>query len=53
MSNIHHAGLSCDEAAFKIAWLVCEGLAREVTGVALKDETRTGRRVELARLWPE
>ena len=38
VSNIHHAGLSHDEAAFKIAWLIREGLAREVTGVALKDE---------------
>ncbi|MGY4290939.1 ethanolamine ammonia-lyase small subunit [Bradyrhizobium sp. LM2.7] len=39
VSNIHHAGLSYDEAAFKIAWLVREGLARQVTGVALKDES--------------
>jgi ethanolamine ammonia-lyase small subunit len=39
VSNIHGAGLGCDEAAFRIAWLVREGLAREVTGVALKDES--------------
>jgi ethanolamine ammonia-lyase small subunit len=39
VSNIHCAGLSYDEAAFKIAWLVREGLARQVTGVALKDES--------------
>ena len=39
VSNIHSAGLSYDEAAFKIAWLVREGLARQVTGVALKDES--------------
>jgi ethanolamine ammonia-lyase small subunit len=39
VSNIHRAGLSCDEAAFKIAWLVREALARSVTGVALKDES--------------
>ena len=39
VSNIHGAGLSCDEAAFKIAWLVREGLARQLTGVALKDES--------------
>jgi ethanolamine ammonia-lyase small subunit len=39
VSNIHTSGLSYDEAAFKIAWLVREGLARGVTGVALKDES--------------
>jgi ethanolamine ammonia-lyase small subunit len=39
VSNIHGAGLSYDEAAFKIAWLVREGLARKITGVALKDES--------------
>ena len=39
VSNIRGAGLSYDEAAFKIAWLVREGLARQVTGVALKDES--------------
>ncbi|QPF89643.1 ethanolamine ammonia-lyase subunit EutC [Bradyrhizobium commune] len=50
VSNIHHAGLSYDEAAFKIAWLVREGLAREVTGVALKDESadRAPRRIGTA-----
>ena len=42
VSNIHGAGLSYDEAAFKIAWLVREGIARQVTGVALKDESRSG-----------
>jgi ethanolamine ammonia-lyase small subunit len=39
VSNIHCTGLSYDEAAFKIAWLVREGLARQATGVALKDES--------------
>ena len=39
VSNIHGGGLGYDEAAFRIAWLVREGLAREVTGVALKDES--------------
>jgi ethanolamine ammonia-lyase small subunit len=39
VSNIHSSGLSYDEAAFKIAWLIREGLARQVTGVALKDES--------------
>jgi ethanolamine ammonia-lyase small subunit len=39
VSNIHASGLSYGEAAFKIAWLVREGLARGATGVALKDES--------------
>jgi len=39
ISNIHRAGLSYQEAAFKIAWLAREGLARRITGVALKDES--------------
>lgn len=41
VSNIHGAGLGYDEAAFKIAWLVREGIARGITGVALKDESGT------------
>lgn len=41
VSNIHGAGLSYDEAALKIAWLVREAIARQVTGVALKDESGT------------
>jgi ethanolamine ammonia-lyase small subunit len=39
VSNIHGAGLGYDEAAAKIGWLIREGLARELTGVALKDES--------------
>lgn len=42
VSNIHRAGLTYEEAAFKIAWLVREGLARQITGVALKDESGDG-----------
>jgi len=42
VSNIHGAGLSYDESAAKIAWLVREGLARRITGVALKDESAGG-----------
>ena len=39
VSNIHRAGLSYEEAAARICWLVREGLKRELTGVALKDES--------------
>jgi ethanolamine ammonia-lyase small subunit len=39
VSNIQTAGLSYDEAAVKIAWLARQGLARGVSGVALKDES--------------
>jgi ethanolamine ammonia-lyase small subunit len=39
VSNIHASGLSDDEAAAKIAWLIREGLARRLTGVALKDDS--------------
>jgi ethanolamine ammonia-lyase small subunit len=42
VSNIHGAGLSYDEAAVKIAWLVRQALARQITGVALKDESGGG-----------
>ncbi|MBR0872237.1 ethanolamine ammonia-lyase subunit EutC [Bradyrhizobium tropiciagri] len=42
VSNIHRAGLSYAEAAFRISWLVREGLARQITGVALKDESGGG-----------
>ncbi|MBR0898057.1 ethanolamine ammonia-lyase subunit EutC [Bradyrhizobium tropiciagri] len=42
VSNIHRAGLSYADAAFRIAWLVREGLARQITGVALKDESGGG-----------
>lgn len=48
VSNIHGSGLSYDEAAFRIAWLVREGLARRLSGVALKDESGLQ-----ARLSPE
>jgi ethanolamine ammonia-lyase small subunit len=39
VSNIHGAGLGTDEAGFRIAWLIREGLSRGITGVALKDES--------------
>jgi ethanolamine ammonia-lyase small subunit len=47
VSNIHGSGLGYDEAAFRIAWLIREGLARGITGVALKDESgeRTPRHI--------
>jgi ethanolamine ammonia-lyase small subunit len=42
VSNIHREGLAYDEAAYKIGWLVREGLRRNVTGVALKDKSGEG-----------
>lgn len=39
VSNIHSGGLSYEDAAAKIGWLIREGLARGLTGVALKDES--------------
>jgi ethanolamine ammonia-lyase small subunit len=39
VSNIHGAGLGYQEAALRIAWLIREGLARGISGVALKDES--------------
>jgi ethanolamine ammonia-lyase small subunit len=55
VSNIHAAGLGYDEAALRIAWLVREGLAREVTGVALKDESgvQTPRRIAVNSSRPD
>lgn len=39
VSNIHGGGLGYAEAAFKAAWLMREALKRQLTGVALKDES--------------
>ncbi len=39
VSNIRQGGLSYDEAAFKIAWLLGQALKFRMTGVALKDES--------------
>jgi ethanolamine ammonia-lyase small subunit len=48
VSNIHRAGLTYAQAAFKIAWLIERGLALDVTGVALKDESGDGTPQQLA-----
>ncbi len=53
ISNIHKAGLNYDEAAHKIAWLIREGLAREVTGVALKDESGDRTPLRIGSMSPE
>ena len=39
ISNVRNEGLSHEHAAFKLAWLLKEALARRVTGVTLKDES--------------
>jgi ethanolamine ammonia-lyase small subunit len=49
VSNIHSSGLSSFEAAFKIAWLIREAFARQVTGVALKDESGEAMARQLAK----
>ncbi len=41
VSNIRAEGLSYDQAAFKLAWLMREALRLSATGVALKDESDT------------
>jgi ethanolamine ammonia-lyase small subunit len=39
ISNVRVGGLSHDEAAFRLAWLLREALRRGLTGVNLKDES--------------
>jgi ethanolamine ammonia-lyase small subunit len=42
VSNIHGSGQGYEEASSRIAWLIREGLAREISGVGLKDESGGG-----------
>jgi len=39
VSNIRPAGLSCEDAAFRIAWLAREALRLGASGVGLKDDS--------------
>ncbi|MFN3746219.1 MAG: ethanolamine ammonia-lyase subunit EutC [Hyphomicrobiaceae bacterium] len=56
LSNIHGAGMSAAEAAFKAAWLMREAFSRRLTGVTLKDESGVfladGREVQQPPLLP-
>jgi ethanolamine ammonia-lyase small subunit len=49
VSNIHPAGLGVTDAAFKLAWLLRESLARGLSGVGLKDDSGS----QLPMLSPE
>jgi ethanolamine ammonia-lyase small subunit len=42
VSNIRNGGLRTDEAAYRIIWLLREAFRRQLTGVALKDESNHG-----------
>lgn len=39
ISNVRGEGLAYDHAAFKLAWLIDQAMARQLTGVNLKDES--------------
>ncbi len=39
ISNVRPEGLSCEAAAFRLAWLMREAGRRGITGIALKDES--------------
>jgi ethanolamine ammonia-lyase small subunit len=39
ISNVRPAGLSYDEAAYKLHYLMSQARGRQLTGVELKDET--------------
>ena len=41
VSNIRPAGLSYESAAFKLGWLIDQAFKRQLTGVALKDNSDT------------
>ena len=49
ISNIRVRGLSYDEAAFKLTWLLQQAFKRQLTGVALKDEADYGAYIATSR----
>lgn len=48
ISNVRPAGLAYEDAAFKLHYLLTQARQRQLSGVALKDETEGGARVQVA-----
>ena len=49
ISNIHERGLGIDAACGRLVWIVQQALLRQMTGVALKDESETSDGTMLAQ----
>lgn len=53
ISNIHGAGMSADEAAYRASWLIGQAFTRQLTGVSLKDESGTYLTGSISQASPE